>query len=179
MNIEVTWMGNERRPSIRPAPIQYERRHSIKTVVIKKCCFCLDLRTGCIVIAMLTILAGLSTLIRVPFTWYMIFAAVTGSLSGSLLLYGAIRSNITATTSYLVMEVIGIIAYLLATSFIFIETQISANEFYENDLTKTAENTRMTGDLIGILFVFIILLHIYFWICGFRFLKQLRLQQLW
>ena len=183
--MEVTWMENERRSSIRQPSVpnvRYERRQSIKTTIIKtsvkKCCFCLDLRIGCMVIAIITIIGGLCTLIRVPFTWYMTLAAITGTLSGSLLLYGTIKNNITATTSYLVMEILGIVAYMLAAAFIFIETQKMANAYHENGLTKKAQETRVAGDLFGMLFVFMVLLQIYFWICAFRFIKDLRSSQL-
>ena len=182
MDMEVTWMENERRSSIRHPSIQYRRRHSIKTTVIKttvkKCCFCLDLRIGCMVIAIITIIEGLCTLIRVPFTWYMTLVAITSTLSGALLLFGTIKNNITATTSYLVMEVFGIVAYMLATAFIFIESQTTSNSYHELGLTKKAKETRVAGDLIGILFVFMVLLQIYFWICAFRFVKELRSSQL-
>ena len=182
MNMEVILVENERRNSIRHQSIQYERRQSIKTTLIKttvkKCCFCIDLRTGCMAIAIITIIVGLCILIRVPFTWYMILAAITGTLSGILLLYGTTRNSITSMNSYLVMEIIGIIAYMLATAFIFIETQTLSNAYNERGLSKKAEETRVAGDLLGILFVFMVLLKIYFWICGFRFSKELKSSQL-
>ena len=83
-----------------------------------KCCCCLPLRTGCMVIAILTIIHS--------FTWYIfgsrgprvgygyiVFINLWGLAEGTCLLIGAFVSNATLVLVHLILAIIGTVVTLI------------------------------------------------------------------
>ena len=168
----------ERRYSVVNESRLHGRRDSIKTHVIKHfCCFCLDLRIGCIIIGILNVLGGLSTnavLFYRSVSWNIGLAAASTTVSGLVLMFGAISSNYIATIVSLVFSTISFVSYSYTTISIFVTTQELANSKENIGNEEEANQIRVEGDLIGIIFLITTLVQIYFWICVLRFIRQLR-----
>ena len=168
----------ERRYSIVNDSRRYGRRDSIKTHVMKHlCCFCIDLRIGCIIIGSLNVLGGLSTLIILFYrsiSWNISLAAASTTASGVLLMWGAITNNKIATIVSLVSSTISFFSYFYTSIVILVKTQDLANSKASTGYEDEANHIRVTGDLIGITFLIATLVQLYYWICVFRYLKQLR-----
>ena len=90
----------ERRHSIIDDSQRHERRNSIKTTILKQfCCYCIDLRVGCIIIGIINVLEGLSTFGTAyyhSFTWNIGLCASTTTVAGLLLVFAAVRNNYIA-----------------------------------------------------------------------------------
>ena len=147
----------ERRYSIVNDSRRYGRRDSIKTHVMKHlCCFCLDLRIGCIIIGSLNVLGGLSTLIILFYrsiSWNISLAAASTTGSGLLLMFGSITNNQIATIVSLVSSTISLFSYFYTSIFILVKTQDLADSKANSGLEDEANDIRVTGDLIGIAFL--------------------------
>ena len=87
--------------------------------------------------------------------WLVIYPPATSAiLCGAFLLYGAIDRQKTATLLYLVFSLIAIAFYAISAIMLFtLNHQIGAS--------------------IGIIFLIIAAMKIYFWLCVFSFHKQL------
>ena len=168
----------ERRYSIVNDSRRYGRRDSIKTHVMKHlCCFCLDLRIGCIIIGSLNVLGGLSTLIILFYrsiSWNISLAAASTSGSGLLLMLGAITNNKIATVVSLLSSTISFFSYFYTSIFILVKTQELADSKARTGHEDEANDIRVRGDLIGITYLIVTLVQLYYWICIFRYLKQIR-----
>ena len=83
-------------------------------MVFTKCCCCVDLRSGAIVIAIFEILLGLTHFRNIEDNiWASVIGAIVDSTAGACLLFGAIKYNQTTTIVYLVFFMIGIILYVI------------------------------------------------------------------
>ena len=153
------------------------------------CCYCIDLRVGCIIIGIINVLEGLSTFGTAyyhSFTWNIGLCASTTTVAGLLLVFAAVRNNYIATTAPLIFSVISFVSYVFTSIAIFVKTQqlveaylhvsstgsISSNEAISFKLDAT--EVRKKGDLIGIIFLIAALVQLYYCICVFRFSKQLK-----
>ena len=145
------------------------------TMVLKNCCCCLDLRIGCMVIAILQIFVGLGHLGRTPFTWNVFLGATLGVACGVVLLYGTIKNNQTATTIYLVFAVIAIVVHVIAAILIFVAVKQVAKEMNEIGENTDATVTEKEGNIIGIVLLIVALVEVYLWICVYSFLKEVKL----
>ena len=122
--------------------------------VFTKCCCCVDLRAGAIVIAIVDIAIGLASLVKPESGSYVGCLLLIGA--GISLLIGAIKENQIATIVSLVLQMIGVVAYVI----IGILLIVSGSCY---------------GPLVGLGVFFLIAasLQIYFWLCIFSFLKGL------
>ena len=81
-------------------------------MALNKCCCCVNLRTGAIVIAILGILGSFGQLHDKEHIYIGIISVVVGVLANLFLLHGAIKYNKTTTLVYLILEAIFIIWYM-------------------------------------------------------------------
>merc|ERR1712141_553159 len=91
-----------------------------KMCEVNKCCCCVDLRTGAIVISILQLLGGAGCFGMGASEWPNILNGVVGLLAGLCLLFGAIKYHQTATLVYLVLDMIAIILAGVAMAVIII-----------------------------------------------------------
>ena len=124
---------------------------------LNKCCLCLDLRTGTLAIAVLSIVFGKISLIDGIYE-RTIFSITIGVIdwiiyvaSGACLLHGAIKYNNTTTMVYLILATIGIISFIV-----------------------TIPVNGIEGNFALIVYVIGIVTEVYFWICVNSFYKKLK-----
>ena len=142
-------------------------------MILNTCCCCLDLRVGGIVIAILEILGGIgcfipwvlgsSNLISWDFLAFGIVAGTLGVLSGTSILYGAIKKNAVATLINLILCGLGTIVHIIAIILIFIFS------FAENPNDETPVYI-----IIGVVILVKAIFEIYFWICIYSLYRQLK-----
>ena len=146
------------------------RRSSIKTIVLKQiCCFCLDMRIGCIIISIVNLLEGVFSFLVESWTWNIVLAAIASALTGILLLYASARNQ----KFTLILSIIGsvISACLFGVTAILI--------FIENHRNKSDEDNEKIGfnvktELIAVVFTIMTMSQFYFIYCIFKFLKELK-----
>ena len=129
-----------------------------------KCCFCINLRDGVIVIAVVHIFGALGVLYPIGagiLFWGYIIELIVGLMAGATLLYGAIKYNTTAIVIHIVLAVIEIInvlavaVLLLIFAFGFGEPPLAAHIF-----------------LFSLVAAVIIL--IYFIVCVYKFYQEIK-----
>ena len=151
--------------------------------MLSKCCCCIPLRTGSLILAILGILCGIGTVAQYREQWGGIIQGIFYLLAYGSLLYGALKYNEKAVLTSLVITglsiALGIIICIIAIA--NIETfnpQLANNcaglivdgRMYVNcDDVKSAAIGLTAG-------VFIIgsILNAYFWICNYSFYKELK-----
>lgn len=131
-------------------------------MILEKCCFCVDLRNGAIVIATLHMVVGMGHFVTMFINYLGIADIILGLIAGAVLLYGAIKYNTLAIIIHLVLALLEIV-FLLATA-------ITSFVFYDvgEDLLQTL--ALVSGSLI---FLWAII-EIYFLVCVCSFYKQLK-----
>ena len=133
---------------------------------LNKCCFCVDLRTGAMIIAVLEILGGFSVLGQSYMARYIV-TCITLVVSGSCLLFGAIKYNWTATLVNLVFSAIGIVLCIIVTVMLFVAVGTVGMSGQNNAYWTTSIIQCVTW--IACVFV-----KIYFWVCVYSFYKNLK-----
>ena len=134
---------------------------------VKKCCCCVDLRTGAIVMAILQLIGGagmcgmgaylniLSDILVYPSIGIFVGAGVC-------LLFGAIKYHQLATQVYLVFQMIAIV--LAGVGIIYAIVVFAA-------LSGAAVALIVIPVIIYVIFASV---HIYFWVCVFSFYKGMK-----
>ena len=146
------------------------RRSSVKTIVLGQiCCFCLDLRNGCAIIAIVNLLEGIYSFLMEAWTWNVILAAITSVITGILLLYSTIRNNKLSSSLSIFSSIICTVAFGITAILIFIENHQQSGE--ENNETKEANVKR---DLVGVAFTIMSITQFYFLYITLKFLKELK-----
>ena len=136
-------------------------------MVLEKCCFCLDLRKGAIVIAifhMVLALAQIFTMLRIIFT--AIGVVIFGLIAGAVLLYGAIKYNTVAIIIHLVLALIEILILLTNVILIFHAVGISDGTLVDWFYTLLVVS--------GVLNSLWAIIEIYFLVCVRSFYLQLK-----
>ena len=153
-------------------------------MALSKCCCCVDLRTGSIVIAIIGIICSCGN-------WGSGFAVgvitlVLGVAANVCLLHGAIKYNRTTTLIYLVVEAIFIVSYIvwfcLLMVFLF-GPEVSV--CWDNwDGSTVYDGKGYTCSVIVAVLISILVavaigigLSIYFWVCVYSFFQDLKRQQ--
>lgn len=131
-------------------------------MLLEKCCFCVDLRNGAIVIATLHMVTGMGHFVTILINWLGIADIILGLIAGAVLLYGAIKYNTVAIIIHLVLALLEIV-FLLATA-------ITSFVIYDvgQDLVSTL--SLVSG---GLIFLWAII-EIYFLVCVYSFYQQLK-----
>ena len=131
-------------------------------MILEKCCFCVDLRNGAIVIATLHMVAAMGQFVTILVNWLGIADIILGLIAGAVLLYGAIKNNTVAIIIHLVLALLEIV-FLLATAITsFVAYDVGEDSFHTLALVSG-----------GLIFVWAII-EIYFLVCVCSFYQQLK-----
>ena len=120
-------------------------------MMFQNCCCCIDLRVGTIIIAILEIIGGLCNLAGGR-DWDNIVVVCASAVAGICLLYGAIRCQ-------QIPILINLICHMTA---ILFWSTIVCLDYVELKITE------------GVLYLMIVFLSLYFWLCVFSFYRGLR-----
>lgn len=156
-------------------------------MALGKCCCCVDLRTGAIIIAVLGLIASFGN-----FQHGVVMGSITlvyGLISNLCLLHGAITYNRTTTLVFLIMDAIGII--ILLVSWILIIVAMASDEVSpcwksENGDLKmeyagydavecSVVVAVLVATLVGVTIFLVV--SIYFWACVYGFFVDLKQRQ--
>ena len=146
--------------------------------MLKKCCCCIDLRAGCIIIAILGIIASSG--------WFAYnskddngsyYVVVSGSVLGLIgnicLLFGAIMTNKIAVAVYLALELIHLVLSFVFSILLFVAAGLGAGSS-----TSTVSNAASSTFLVaGIMALIILLISIYLWLCVFSFFLKIKREE--
>ena len=145
-------------------------------MVFKKCCFCIDIRKGCLVVAtsgiLITLLSLIVLILANIFDWSFYFkvAGCIIHLGGyGCLLYGARNENRSAITVFLSIEAVNLVYDLMK---IIISLEILGRWIKSQRYSYDEGFNLVIGWVVGNVLVFLIT--IYFWICAFSYFKYLR-----
>ena len=152
--------------------------------MLTKCCCCISLRTGSVILGVLGLIGAIVTLCYSAGNGGYLTTGIIYFISHSFLLYGAVTNNYTAVLVYLVFTAIGILLDLIFGILIFASVGILVPAL-SNDCALILEEKRAEGiscdalisATVGTLAsVFILngILNIYFWICCWSFYKELK-----
>ena len=129
---------------------------------LNKCCFCVDLRIGAIVIAILEIVGGICAFVtRYGKLEANYVAGVASIIAGLCLLFGSIKYHETTTLVYLVLHMLSIVVYAIS---MFVVIGL---------VSGTALAKLVLPPTVGIFFTQM-LIYIYFWSCVFSFYRGLK-----
>ena len=148
--------------------------------MLTKCCCCVPLRSGSIVLSVLGLMGGVGMMLRGFSDWSNVVSGILHILAYATLMYGCLKNHPTAVLVYLVLDALSIIFMI----FIGILC-IAAVPFMFPDLPDACVQLKYTTEqcdnlkaaTIGFaasLFVGIAILNTYFWVCVFSFYKELK-----
>ncbi len=138
---------------------------------LNKCCCCVDLRTGVMIIAVLDIIGGFALLGKPPIDWDTIITCITVVIAGACLLFGAIKYNWTATLVNLVFSAIGIVFWIIIVVMLFVAVGVQSSK----QMAGHQKNAFWTASIItGVLLIAVVFVKIYFWVCVYSFYRNLK-----
>ena len=132
-------------------------------MVFNKCCCCVDLRSGCIIIGILQILGGLGNFRFLD--WITIITGIVNIGSGACLLFGTIKYNQVGILINLICTVIATVLGFVVAILFFIGASASINEDSDDFLF---------GIIVGVIFLVVVAVQIYLWLCIFSFYMKLK-----
>ena len=138
-------------------------------MALEKCCFCVDLRNGAIVIGTLHMVAALGQLVTTAIAWINIVDVILGLIAGAVLLYGAIKYNTVAIIIHLVLALIEIV-FLLATAIMIFVGVAAWLNLNGGELHWLLTLSLVIGGLISLWAI----IEIYFLVCVCSFYQQLK-----
>ena len=152
--------------------------------MLSKCCCCIPLRTGSIILAILGILGGIGSFATSRGQWPYIITGIFYLLSYGPLLYGALKYNEKAVLMSLACTAVsiflGIVFTIIAIANIdTISPQLANNcaaiidELNQMGLTCDQFKATAVGVAAGT-FIVGSFLNVYFWICNYSFYKELK-----
>ena len=152
--------------------------------MLSKCCCCIPLRTGSIILAILGILGGIGSFAQSRGQWTNIIQGIFLLLAYGSLLYGALKYNEKAVLISLVCIglsiALGIVICIIAIANIeTIVPELANNcaaiidELHKTGITCDAWKSYTIGITAGV-FITLSLLNVYFWICNYSFYKELK-----
>ena len=142
---------------------------------LKKCCCCVDLRTGAILMAIVEIIGGLGMFGKSQLGWHDVLNNVFAIGAGVCLLFGAIKYHQAATLVYLVLQMIAIVLLVVAMLMMIIWATATAAAVSGNHGVQGNEGgVAMVIATAVMIYGIVASLHIYFWLCVFSFYKGLK-----
>ena len=152
--------------------------------MLSKCCCCVPLRTGSIILAILGIIGGIITLVSAGGQWVYIVNAIFNLIAYGALLLGALRSNDRAVLVNLVFTglaiamgiVFGIIVIASITTIVpefHNNCAAMASQIKQQNITCDQLKAATTGITAAVLFIGSAL-NTYFWICNYSFYLELK-----
>ena len=154
-----------------------------------KCCCCVPLRVGCMVLAVIGLMGAVGLIISGHSNWSNVVYGIFNIVPYAALLLGAIQNNHTAILFYLVLEAIAVIlgivfgVIVVAASTAILTTGLDVNCSQLNQLSGQHLNlsaqdcNEVKAGAIGIIaatFWISALLNMYFWACVYSFYKELK-----
>ena len=148
--------------------------------MIKKCCCCVPLRSGSIVLSVLGLMGGVGMMLRGFSDWSNVVSGILHILAYATLMYGCLKNHPTAVLVYLVLDALSIIVTIVIAILC-----IAAVPFMFPDLADTCVQLKYTTEECDVfkeyapgfaasIFVGIAILNTYFWVCVFSFYKELK-----
>ena len=152
--------------------------------MLSKCCCCVPLRTGSLILAILGILGGIFSFAGSRGEWSSIIQGIFYLLSYGFLLFGAIKYNEKAVLVCLVLTAVSIIMGVVFCIIALANIEMIVPQLANNCAAMIDELDKlgMTCDqlksaTIGIsagTFIAASLVNVYFWICNYSFYKELK-----
>ena len=136
-------------------------------MVFNKCCCCIDLRTGCIIIGILQIIGGPGNLSQ-SVNWASIIGAIASVIAGACLLFGSIKYNPIGVLINLVSTAISSLFLLILAILVFVLLGYSDAALRQVGLNKT------TVAALGVAYLLVFAFNIYIWLCVWSFYKKLK-----
>ena len=162
-------------------------------LLLSKFCFCIEIRQGCIIMAILGIIGrawagvgnGIGWIYIIPIDylhpWRAIISisnGVIGMGASASLLHGSIRNNKTTTRVYIVMLLVLIPLLFISTCFGMIT--VESDKWRDYYTTDTCQNDNHCLKIV-IWTIYALALdiidfcaYIYFWICAYSYLHKLK-----
>ena len=138
--------------------------------VFDKCCCCIDLRVGCIVLAIWGMLSSSGAFIYAAKATddsqagVFITDGILGLIAYGTLLYGAVKYNSIATLVFLVLQMIGMILGVTVIILAF----VAAGDALSDPIVK------QVATIMGVSLIFSSALSIYFWLCIYSFYQKVK-----
>ena len=153
-------------------------------MVLPKCCCCISLRTGCIILAILGFLNGVITFAFSKIQWFTTVHVILLVIGNGILFFGSIKKSCKVVLASLVFIGTAMV-YGIALGVITIVDMESAfpelaNDcaLMENELKALGMNCNklksITTDLTLAALVFFSLVELYFWVCIYSYSLQLK-----
>ena len=156
-------------------------------IKVGKCCCCVGLRTGAIVIAVLGIVGSLG-LLAFETDWITIAGVIFDLLVYFCLLFGAIKVNKIAVLIYLILDVIEIIltfaegiVFVVGGSLLNVVSQDDGSTVDTFDKAQQVQNFQYENDkkyykniIVGVCIILGACLEIYFFICIQSFYRKIK-----
>ena len=152
--------------------------------MLSKCCCCVPLRTGSLVLAILGILSGIGYFAMSKGSWGSIIQGIFYLLAYGFLLFGALKYNEKAVLVCLVCTAVGIVFGIIMCIIAIASIDTLAPQLADNcaAIIDELNHMHMTCDqfkagVIGTMaatFIIGSLLNVYFWICNYSFYKELK-----
>ena len=144
---------------------------------LTKCCCCIDLRLGCMLIAIAGIITscGFFGATNTGKTYYVLATGNGIGILGSIcLLFGAYKSHKIAVALYLVAEAVQIVLNIVYGVWLFasVPTATSSDPFSDGSLSVGS----LFGGMIiaaGVSVFLVVCVWVYFWLCAFSFFKKI------
>ena len=152
--------------------------------MLSKCCCCVPLRTGSIILGIIGILSGAGFLLKGYTDWYYIIDGLLQIVAYGVLLFGAIKNNKTAVLVHLVASAINIVLSIVLGIVAIVRIDTLAPEL-ANHCQSILEELRQMGldceqfkavviSTTAATFIGSGLISVYFWICIYSFYKELK-----
>ena len=139
--------------------------------MVSKCCCCVPLRTGGIIIGVLGVLTGIGLLLGGYPNSYFITDGTVQILTYGVLLFGAIQNNKTALLIHLVAAALSIALGISFGIYFFILVAVFVSQFDTSEYSSLGYGLLASG---ATSFIIEGLLSVYFWICNYSFYKELK-----
>ena len=147
-------------------------------MLLNKCCCCVDLRTGAIILAVLGIVSSVSLCISGQAGWQDVIGLILGLITNGCLAFGAIKYNKTATLISVVVEMIYIVWLVIVLVLLIVwgsaATVASQSPNLNSDEKEPADvAVRLTWG-VAAAYGCCLALEVYFWICIYSFYQALK-----
>ena len=137
--------------------------------MLSKCCCCVPLRTGSLVIAIIGILGGLGLLASSKGQWSSIVEGIFFLLPYAFLLFGALKYNDKAVLVCIVLTALSIIMGIVFGIIAIVNIDILIQNL---DLSDSLRFRTIVTTAVKLFIVSLV--NIYFWICNYSFYKELK-----
>ena len=133
-------------------------------VNLARCCWCVPLRTGCMTLSIVGILASFGILV-LDRGWVGIQSTINGCMANGIFLYGSVKQIKQPLMAYLLIDAIQIATMFSAGVYSFaMMSNIEETDGCNGDEAK--ELCKKTNIVVGCGFWALACMYVYFWICA-------------